>query len=57
LDVIRARLGISWATAAVGMLIGAPIAAALADFGNDDVFVNAQAFSGAVIAAAVILLI
>ncbi|KAF2181512.1 MFS monocarboxylate transporter [Zopfia rhizophila CBS 207.26] len=56
LDVIGARLGMSWATAAVGVLIGAPIAGALADVAKAD-FVNAQAFSGAVMAAAVILLV
>ncbi|KAI1406990.1 major facilitator superfamily domain-containing protein [Hypoxylon sp. FL1857] len=56
LDVIGARLGMSWATAAVGVLIGAPIAGALADVATAD-FVRAQAFAGAVIAAAVILLV
>ncbi len=56
LDVIGARLGMSWGIAGGGVLIGAPIAGALADVGKAD-FVNAQAFAGAVMAAAVILLI
>ncbi|KAL9040403.1 MAG: hypothetical protein Q9214_004499 [Letrouitia sp. 1 TL-2023] len=56
LDVIGARLGMSWFTAAVGVLIGAPIAGALTDVGKKD-FVNAQAFAGAVMAAAVVGLI
>lgn len=56
LDVIGARLGMSWATASIGVLIGAPIAGALADVANAD-FVHAQTFAGTVMAGAVILLI
>ncbi|KAF4628518.1 hypothetical protein G7Y89_g9635 [Cudoniella acicularis] len=56
LDVIGARLGMSWAMASVGVLIGAPIAGALADVARKE-FVDAQAFAGAVMAAAVVLLI
>lgn len=56
LDVIGARLGMSWATAAVGVLIGAPIAGALANV-ETAYFVHAQAFAGAVMAAAAVLLI
>jgi MFS family permease len=56
LDVIGARLGMSWAVAAVGVLIGAPIAGALADVATAD-FVHAQAFAGAVMGAAVVLLV
>ncbi|KAL9085922.1 MAG: hypothetical protein Q9165_007405 [Trypethelium subeluteriae] len=56
LDVIGARLGMSWATASVGVLIGAPIAGALADVGKAQ-FAHAQIFAGAVMAGAVVLLI
>jgi uncharacterized membrane protein YeaQ/YmgE (transglycosylase-associated protein family) len=49
-------LGMSWAVAAVGVLIGAPIAGALADVATAD-FVHAQAFAGAVMGAAVVLLV
>ncbi|TVY23595.1 Aspyridones efflux protein [Lachnellula hyalina] len=56
LDVIGARLGMSWATAGVGVLIGAPIAGTLANIAKAE-FVHAQIFSGAVMAVAVGLLI
>ncbi|KAI8949872.1 major facilitator superfamily domain-containing protein [Xylaria longipes] len=56
LDVIGARLGMSWSTAAVGVLIGAPIAGALADVPHAD-FVQAQVFAGIVMAIAVVLMI
>ncbi|KAI1175666.1 MFS general substrate transporter [Nemania sp. FL0916] len=55
LDVIGARLGMSWSTAAVGVLIGAPIAGALADVAHAD-FVRAQVFAGIVMAIAVVLM-
>lgn len=55
LDVIGARLGMSWSTAAVGVLIGAPIAGALADVANAD-FMHAQGFAGIVMAVAVFLM-
>jgi MFS family permease len=55
LDVIGARLGMSWATAAVGVLIGAPIAGALANVSKAE-FLHAQVFAGSVMAAAVLLL-
>ncbi|KAI1339734.1 MFS general substrate transporter [Xylariaceae sp. FL0016] len=55
LDVIGARLGMSWSTAAVGVLIGAPIAGALADVAHAD-FVRAQGFAGIVMAVAVALM-
>lgn len=55
LDVIGARLGMSWSTAAVGVLIGAPIAGALADVAHAD-FVRAQAFAGTSMAVAVVLM-
>ncbi|KAI0444483.1 major facilitator superfamily domain-containing protein [Xylaria telfairii] len=55
LDVIGARLGMSWSTAAVGVLIGAPIAGALADVAHAD-FVHAQVFAGIVMAIAVVLM-
>ncbi|RYP00178.1 hypothetical protein DL765_010910 [Monosporascus sp. GIB2] len=55
LDVIGARLGMSWSTAAVGVLIGAPIAGALADVAHAD-FMHAQAFAGVSMAVAVILM-
>lgn len=55
LDVIGARLGMSWSTAAVGVLIGAPIAGALADVANAD-FLHAQVFAGIVMAVAVVFM-
>jgi MFS family permease len=55
LDVIGARLGMSWSTAAVGVLIGAPIAGALADVAHAD-FMRAQVFAGVVMAVAVCLM-
>jgi MFS family permease len=55
LDVIGARLGMSWSTAAVGVLIGAPIAGALADVAKAD-FLRAQIFAGTVMAIAAILM-
>ncbi|KAI1162673.1 MFS general substrate transporter [Nemania serpens] len=55
LDVIGARLGMSWSTAAVGVLIGAPVAGALADVGSGD-FLRAQIFAGSVMAIAVLLM-
>ncbi|ORY63300.1 major facilitator superfamily domain-containing protein [Pseudomassariella vexata] len=55
LDVIGARLGMSWSTAAIGVLIGAPIAGALADVANAD-FVRAQVFAGVVMAVAMVLM-
>ncbi|KAF2973126.1 hypothetical protein GQX73_g456 [Xylaria multiplex] len=55
LDVIGARLGMSWSTAAVGVLIGAPIAATLADVANAD-FIHAQLFGGIVMTVAAILM-
>ncbi|KAI8625472.1 major facilitator superfamily domain-containing protein [Xylariaceae sp. FL1651] len=55
LDVIGARLGMSWSTAAVGVLIGAPIAGALADIAKAD-FVRAQVFAGSAMAIAVVLM-
>ena len=48
MGVIGTRLGISWITAAIRILIGPPIAGALADL-NTDYFVNAIVFAGVVI--------
>ncbi|KAJ4413897.1 hypothetical protein N0V82_008252 [Gnomoniopsis sp. IMI 355080] len=56
LDVIGARLGMSWSTAALGVLIGAPIAGLLADVAHAD-FARAQVFAGVVMAIAVGLMI
>jgi MFS family permease len=55
LDLIGARLGMSWGIAAIGVLIGAPIAGTLADI-PAAYFVHAQVFAGAVMAAGVALL-
>lgn len=55
LDVIGARLGMSWSTAAVGVLIGGPIAGALADVAAAH-FLHAQVLAGAIMAAAVFFL-
>ncbi|KAK7991351.1 hypothetical protein PG988_000145 [Apiospora saccharicola] len=55
LDVIGARLGMSWSTAAVGVLIGAPVAGALADVAHAN-FQHAQIFAGVVMAVAVVLM-
>ncbi|KAH6652466.1 major facilitator superfamily domain-containing protein [Truncatella angustata] len=55
IDVIGARLGMSWSTAAVGVLIGAPVAGALADVAHAD-FKFAQVFAGVVMAVAVLLM-
>ncbi|KAJ5087788.1 major facilitator superfamily domain-containing protein [Penicillium angulare] len=55
LDVIGARLGMSWSTAAVGVLIGAPIAGALADLAHAN-FMRVQVFSGVVMAVAVLIM-
>lgn len=48
MGVIGTRLEMSWITAAIGILIGPPIAGALADL-NTDYFVNAIVFAGVVI--------
>ncbi|KAI1871147.1 hypothetical protein JX265_006187 [Neoarthrinium moseri] len=55
LGVIGARLGMSWATAALGVLIGAPVAGALVDVANAN-FVLAQTFGGVSMALAVSLM-
>jgi predicted MFS family arabinose efflux permease len=54
--VIGTRLGMSWATAAIGILIGTPIAGALVDVRTSD-FVHGEVFAGAVMAAGVVCLI
>ncbi|THV49896.1 hypothetical protein BGAL_0174g00130 [Botrytis galanthina] len=50
MSVIGTRLGMSWITAAIGILIGPPIAGALVDL-NTDYFVKAIVFAGVVMAA------
>jgi hypothetical protein len=56
LSVIGTRMGMSWSAAAIGSLIGAPIAGALADKSTAS-FVHAQVFGGAVMAAGALCLI
>lgn len=56
LNVLGTRLGMVWMCGGIGVLIGTPIAGALVDLtaGN---FVKAQAFGGAMMAAATICLL
>jgi predicted MFS family arabinose efflux permease len=56
LSVIGTRLGMSWSAAAVGSLIGAPVAGALTDIRTAS-FVHAQAFTGAAMAAGALCLV
>lgn len=56
MGVIGTRLGMSWITAAMGILIGTPIAGALVDLETDN-FVKAIVFSGSVMAAGALCLI
>ncbi|KAF7946728.1 hypothetical protein EAE96_009713 [Botrytis aclada] len=55
MSVIGTRLGMSWITAAIGILIGPPIAGALVDL-NTDYFVKAIVFAGVVMAAGAVCL-
>ncbi|KAF7940944.1 uncharacterized protein EAE97_007129 [Botrytis byssoidea] len=50
MSLIGTRLGMSWITAAIGILVGPPIAGALVDL-NTDYFVKAIVFAGVVMAA------
>ncbi|KIW91709.1 uncharacterized protein Z519_07677 [Cladophialophora bantiana CBS 173.52] len=56
MSVIGTRMGMSWSAAAVGSIIGSPIAGALANVASGD-FLHAQIFVGAVMAAGAICLI
>jgi predicted MFS family arabinose efflux permease len=56
MSVIGTRLGMSWITAAIGILIGSPIAGALVDLKTND-FLKAIVFSGSVMAGGVLCLI
>ncbi|KAA8571256.1 hypothetical protein EYC84_000586 [Monilinia fructicola] len=52
MNVIGTRLGMSWSAAAMGILVGTPIAGALVDVKTDK-FLNAQVFSGTIMAVGV----
>jgi predicted MFS family arabinose efflux permease len=56
MSVIGTRLGMSWTTAAIGILIGSPIAGALVDLKTND-FLKAIVFSGSVMSGGVVCLI
>ncbi|EXJ68916.1 uncharacterized protein A1O5_07848 [Cladophialophora psammophila CBS 110553] len=56
MSVIGTRMGMSWSAAAVGSIIGSPIAGALANVASGD-FLHAQIFVGVVMAAGAICLI
>ncbi|KAF7894869.1 hypothetical protein EAF00_006683 [Botryotinia globosa] len=55
MSVIGTRLGMSWITAAIGILIGPPIAGALVDL-NTAYFIKAIVFAGVVMAAGAVFL-
>ena len=54
LSVVGARMGMIWATSAIGVLIGSPIAGAISDPTRGD-FLGGQAYSGACLFAAAVL--
>ena len=56
LSVIGLRLGMCWSMAAVGILVGSPIAGALVDLSTAS-FLNAQAFAAAMMAVGLLCVI
>ena len=54
LNVVGARMGMIWASSAVGILTGSPIAGAVSDPTQGD-FLGGQAYSGACLFAAAVL--
>jgi MFS family permease len=55
LNVVGARMGMIWASSAVGILIGSPIAGAVSDPTQGD-FLGGQVYSGACLFAAAVLI-
>ena len=56
MSVIGTRLGMSWSTAALGILIGTPVAGALVD-ADTAYFVNAQIFAWVMMTAGALCLV
>ena len=56
LDVIGTRLGMSWMSSGIGVLVGTPIAGALVDV-NAVHYVHAQVFGGVVMVAGILCLL
>jgi MFS family permease len=55
LNVVGARMGMIWASSAVGILIGSPIAGTVSDPTQGD-FLGGQVYSGACLFAAAVLI-